>query len=66
MIRYLRFYYELKHRDLTVLALQSWREHIKGRDRSYNLDVCTRYQQGFINQYRRDYARAKLAAYKQQ
>jgi hypothetical protein len=66
MIRYLRFYFEPRHKDLSVLALQSWREYARDKPRSYNLNYCTQYQQAFISQYRHEHAMAKLAEAKQQ
>lgn len=61
MTKYLRFYFEPRHEDLTALALQSWREYTRGKKRVYNMDVCTRYQQRFISRYRHRYALAQLA-----
>jgi hypothetical protein len=61
MITYLRHYFTPKHDDLTQLALASWREHIKGKKRVYNMDVCTGYQRRFVSEYRHRYALAQLA-----
>lgn len=61
MIKYLKFYFEPKHKDLTALALESWRTYIKGKKRIYNMNVCTRYQQAFISAYRHEYATTQLA-----
>lgn len=38
--------------ELRELALESWREYIKGKPRIYNMDVCTAYQRKFISAYR--------------
>jgi hypothetical protein len=61
MFTYLKHYFTPKHKDLTELALESWREYIKGKKRIYNMDVCTRYQRRFISEYRRQYALSKIS-----
>ena len=65
MLRYLRHYFAPSHRDLTELALQSWREYTRGKKRVYNMDVCTGYQRRFVSEYRHHYALAQLARDKQ-
>jgi hypothetical protein len=66
MIKYLKFYFEPKHKELTPLALEAWRNYIKGKKRIYNMDVCTNYQRRFISEYRHTYALIQLAKIKQQ
>ena len=61
MFAYLKHYFTPKHKDLTELALISWREYIQGKKRIYNMDVCTRYQQAFVHAYRHQYAISKIS-----
>ena len=60
MFAYLKHYYSIKQKDLTPIALESWRQYIKGKKRIYNMDVCTRYQQAFVHYYRHEYAVTKI------
>jgi len=39
--------------ELRELALQSWREYIKGKPRIYDMNICIAYQRGFISAYKR-------------
>jgi len=61
MFAYLKHYYFIKHKDVSLLALEAWREYIKGKPRIYNMDICHNFQKGFINTYRHNYAKAQLA-----
>ena len=61
MFAYLKHYFTPKHDDLTQLALESWRQYIKGKKRIYNMNVCTNYQRRYISEYRHEYAKAQLA-----
>jgi hypothetical protein len=61
MFTYLKHYFTPKHDDLTQLALESWREYIKGKKRIYNMDVCTNYQRRYTHAYRDAYAKSQLA-----
>ncbi len=60
LFTYLKHFYALKQKDLTPLALESWREYIKGRPRIYDMDFCRAYQRGYISQYRHEYAMSKI------
>ena len=59
-ISYLGHFYSLKHKDLVPLALESWREYIKGKKRIYDMDFCRAYQRGYISAYRHQYAMSKI------
>jgi hypothetical protein len=59
-LTYLKHFYSLKQKDLTPLALESWREYIKGKKPIYDMDFCRAYQRGYISQYRHNYAMAKI------
>lgn len=61
MIKYLKAYYSLKQKDIQPLALESWREYIKGKPRIYDMDFCRAYQRGFMSQYRHQYALSKIS-----
>ena len=61
MLTYLKHYYSLKQRDITPLALESWRQYIKSKKRIYNMDICTKYQRSFTHAYRDSYAKSQLA-----
>ena len=61
MFAYLKHYFTPKHDDLTQLALESWRQYIKGKKRIYNMDVCTNYQRRYTHAYRDAYAKSQLA-----
>lgn len=66
LLSYLKFYYQPKHKDVSLLALESWREYIKGEKRVYNMDVCRKFQQAYIHTYRDNHAKTQLAKSKQQ
>jgi hypothetical protein len=61
MLAYLKHYYSIKQKDITPLALESWRQYIKGKKRIYNMDVCTSYQRRYTHAYRDAYAKSQLA-----
>lgn len=63
-IAYLKYSYSLDEKMLRQLALESWREYIKGRPRIYDMDFCRAYQRGFISRYRHDYAIRQLESAK--
>jgi hypothetical protein len=63
-ITYLKHFYSPKHKDLSQMALESWREYIKDKGRIYNMDVCRAYQEGFIKEYRHNYAISQLESVK--
>jgi len=60
LITYLKHFYSIKRKDVSPLALASWREYIKGRPRIYDMDVCLAYQRGFVSAYRHTHAKAML------
>jgi hypothetical protein len=66
MFVYLKHYYSIKHKDVSILALNAWRDHNKGEKRTYNMDVCRRFQQAYIHTYRDNHAKAQLAKLKKQ
>ena len=66
MLKYLKHYYSLKQKDIAPLALESWRQYIKGKKRIYNMDICTSYQRRYIHAYRDTYAKSQLVSTKQQ
>jgi hypothetical protein len=61
MFAYLKHYFTPKHKELTELALISWREYIQGKKRIYNMNVCTNYQRRYIAEYRHQYAISKIS-----
>lgn len=63
-IAYLKYSYSLNEKELRELALQSWREYIKGKPRIYDMDFCRAYQRGFISRYRHNYAMSQLESAK--
>ncbi len=60
LLDYLKHFYSLKQKDLSLLALESWREYIKGKPRIYDMDFCLAYQRAFVSRYRHEYAMAKI------
>ena len=63
-LSYLKYYYQPKHKDVSVLALESWREYIKGKPRIYDMDVCRAYQRTYISTWRHSYAKSMLESAK--
>jgi hypothetical protein len=60
MFTYLKHYYSIKHKVVSPLALAAWRDYNKGEKRTYNMDVCRRFQQAYIHTYRDNHAKAQL------
>ena len=59
---YLKHFYSLDDKMLRQLALESWREYIKGKARIYDMDFCIAYQKSFISRTRHEYAMSKLSS----
>lgn len=57
-LAYLKYYNEPRHKALSVLAMESAREHFKGK--SFSSIEFQAYQRGFINAYRHAYAKMQL------
>lgn len=62
MFRYLKYYFELKHKDLETLAIESARNYFKTNPKKTNNDFAA-YTRGFINGYRAAYATAMKEKY---
>jgi hypothetical protein len=60
LLAYLKHFNAPKHKDVSELALMSWREYIKGKARIYDMDFCRAYQRAFISAYRDSYAKAQI------
>lgn len=58
MINYLKAYFEPESRTLREMAFESARGYYKGKDKT--MLEFQAYQRGYINAYRRTYAKNKL------
>ena len=58
MINYLKAYFEPKSRNLREMAFESARGYYKDKDKT--MLEFQAYQRGYINAYRRTYAKNKL------
>lgn len=61
MFKYLKYYFEPKHSDLSKLAIESARNYFKGKNHT-SIEFQA-YQRGFINGYRGAYAKAMKEKY---
>lgn len=59
MIKYLKAYFEPKSKVVHALAFESAKSYYKGKKKT--AVEFQSYQRGYINAYRRGYARTKLS-----
>jgi outer membrane protein assembly factor BamD (BamD/ComL family) len=62
LFRYLKYYFELKHKALEELAVESARKYFATHPKNTNYDFAA-YTRGFINGYRAAYATAMKEKY---
>jgi hypothetical protein len=58
---YMKYYFEIKHKDVAQRALESYRDYTKAHpDHQFDINFCQGYQRGYVHAYRQSYAKAKI------
>jgi hypothetical protein len=62
MFRYLKYYFEPKHKDVRELAIAKAKVHYK--DKNVSMAEFQGYQQGYIGAYRTAHAKAQMQKFR--